>query len=335
MFPYFYPTTVAIIDDDIRFLESFDELLRREFIVRRFASPQLGLNHLVGADAEHLARIARLGAFATSAASPADEFNRLQILLSSYIGQLRGYSNRFATVSVAIVDLNMPGVDGLMICRALRRRPVRTILLTGNASEKLAVNAFNEGLIDRFVSKHEPDLLPMIASHVRDLQNAYFRRITTTIKDTLSLQCLRFMMDSAFLRFFSEVCAETRCVEYYIKSDPPGVELIRSDGHTSVLVVFDEAEIRRRTAAAREAGAPAELTGSMERGEVIAYFPSDGGLYAPNFHDHWPRYTFPARAVVGTTGWLTALLKPTDIRPFSLRDFVSFDAFVRSQANVT
>ncbi len=331
MFPYFYPTTVAIIDDDVRFLESFDELLRREFIVRRFTSPQLGLNHLVGADAEHLSRIARLGAYATAQGSPADEFDRLQIILSSYIGQLRGYPRRFETVSVAIVDLNMPGVDGLMICRALRRRPVRTILLTGNASEKLALRAFNEGLIDRFVSKHEPDLMAVIAAHVRDLQQAYFRRVTTTIKDTLSLQCLRFMTDGAFLRAFADICAEQKIVEYYVKADPPGVELIRSNGETSILLVLGDHEMRQRIEVARDAGARDDMLDAMERGRVITHFPSDGGYFEPLFRDTWDRYAFPARPIAGTTRWLTSILSPGDIRPLGLRNFVSFDEFVQDR----
>jgi CheY-like chemotaxis protein len=331
MFPYFYPTTVAIIDDDLRFLESFDELLRRDFIVRRFASPQLGLNHLVGADAEHLSRIARLGTYASAYRSTADEYDRLQILLSSHISQLRGYSKRFETVSVAIVDLNMPGVDGLMICRALRRRPVRTILLTGNASEKLALNAFNEGLIDRFVSKHEPDLMDLVASHVRDLQDAYFRRITTTIKDTLSLSALRFMREGRFLQYFSDLCATRHVVEYYIKTEPPGVEIIRADGETFLLVVLGPERIDECIAAARNAGADPDMLKAMDSGEIVTHFPTESGLYSPLFQETWRKYAFPATAVVGNERWLTAILKPTDIRPLPLQDFVSFDAFVSEQ----
>lgn len=331
MFPYFYPTTVAIIDDDVRFLESFDELMRREFLVRRFASPQLGLNHLVGADAEHLSRIARLGAYASSHGSSSDELDRLQITLSSYIGQLRGYPNRFETVSVAIVDLNMPGVDGLMICRALRRRPIRTILLTGNASEKLALRAFNEGLIDRFVSKHEPDMMTVVAAHVRDLQNAYFRRVTTTIRDTLSLQCLRFMADGAFLRAFASICSEQKAVEYYVKADPPGVELIRSNGDTSILLVLGDDEIQRRIAAARDGGARDEMLEAMEQAKIITHFPSDGGYFEPLFRDTWTRYAFPAQLIAGRPRWLTAILQPADIRPLVLHKFVSFDDFAASQ----
>lgn len=329
MFPYFYPTAVAIIDDDVRFLESFDELLRRDFIVRRFTSPQLGLNHLVGADAEHLSRIARLGTYASNYANPIDEYDRLQILLSSHISQLRGYSNRFDTVSVAIVDLNMPGVDGLMICRALRRRPVRTILLTGNASEKLALNAFNEGLIDRFVSKHEPNLMDVVAAHVRDLQNAYFRRITTTIKDTLSLRYLRFMREGRFLRFFSDLCAERDIVEYYVKTEPPGVEIIKANGDTTILMVLGPERVAEKISVARAAGAMPEMIAAMEAGTILTHFPTDSGHYAPLFRETWRKYAFPATTVDGGERWITAILQPTDIRPLPLRSFVSFDDYVR------
>ena len=59
--------------------------------------------------------------------------------------------DRFAEVSVAIVDYDMPGENGMEICRRLRNHPVRTVMLTGKADEKLATSAFNQGLIDRFV----------------------------------------------------------------------------------------------------------------------------------------------------------------------------------------
>lgn len=330
MFPYFYPTTVALIDDDVRFLESFEQLLRREFIVRRFDSPQLGLNHLVGADADHLSRIARLGGYASSA-SPADEVDRLQILLSSYVSQLRGYASRFETVSVAIIDLNMPDVDGLMICRALRRRPVRKILLTGNASERLAVSAFNDGLIDRFVSKHDPDLIEVVAGHVRDLQNAYFRRVTTTIKDALSLKFLAFMSEQPFLRYFAELCGERQIVEYYVRAHPPGVELIRADGQSWILLVLGEEALRARADAAREAGASDDMVSQMDAGEIVTQFPTEGGYFEPRFRDSWKMYAVPAKAINGGARWVTAVLPPSAFRPLGLRDFVSFNSFVQSQ----
>lgn len=330
MFPYFYPTTVALIDDDVRFLESFEALLARDFIVRRFESPQVGLNHLVGADADHLTRIARLGGYATSE-SPADELDRLQILLSSYVSQLRGYPNRFDTVSVAVIDLNMPDVDGLMICRALRRRPVRKILLTGNASERLAVNAFNEGLIDRYVSKHDPDLMTVIAGHIRDLQNAYFRRVTTTIKDALSLKFLAFMAEPPLQRYFAELCLERQIVEYYVRAHPPGIELIRADGQSWILLVLSEDAVRARADAAREAGGDPDMIAQMEAGQIVTQFPTEGGYFEQRFRDSWKMYAVPAKPISGQARWTTAVLSPSAFRPLGLRNFTSFNEFVQSQ----
>lgn len=330
MFPYFYPTTVALIDDDQRFLESFEDLLRQEFLVRRFDNAQHGLNHLIGADADHISRIARLGGYANSDAWPRDEVDRLQLLLSSYVGQLRGYAKRFEAVSVAVIDLNMPGVDGLMICRALRRRPVRTILLTGNATERVALAAFNEGVIDRFVSKHEPNLIEMMCQHIRDLQNAYFRRITTTIRDALTLRFLSFLTEGRFLRYFTDLCAERNIVEYYVRVEPPGVDLIRADGRYWALLVLSPEEIERRIVAARAADADPALIARMEDGSIIAQFPSEGGLYEPRFRESWQLYVFDAVSISGSSRWLTTLVHPTAIRPIGLRDFVCLDEYMNA-----
>lgn len=329
MFPYFYPTTVALIDDDLRFLESLDELLQRAFIVRRFESPQAGLNHLVGADAEQVRQVARLGAYARSASAPASDVDRLHALLTSYVGQLRGDARRFEMTSVAVVDLNMPGVDGLMICRALRRRPVRTILLTANASERVAIDAFNEGLIDRFISKHEPNLLNLIVEHIRDLQGAFFRRITTTIRDVLTLKFLAFMTDGVFLRYFDDLCRQRQVAEYYVRAYPPGVDLIRADGDSSVLVVLSEDEVEVRVAAARDAGAPSDMLEQMDRGEIITHFPSEGGYYEARFRDSWQLYAVPAKAIVGKSRWLTAVMRPSAIRPLGIREFVTYNDYMR------
>lgn len=289
------------------------------------------MNHLVGTDAEHISRIARLGGYLNAdAAWPTDEVDRLQLLLSSYVGQLRGYPKKFETVSVAVIDLNMPDVDGLMICRALRRRPVRTILLTGNATERVALQAFNEGLIDRFVSKHEPNLIDSISQHVRDLQNAYFRRITTTIRDTLSLRFLGFLTEGPFLRYFGHLCSERRIVEYYVRAHPPGVELIQADGRSVILLVLSEEEVEKRIDAARAADADEAMLERMQDGSTVMQFPSEGGYYEPRFRESWQLYAFDAKVITGTARWLTTIVQPTAIRPIGLRDFVSFNDYMSS-----
>lgn len=331
MFPYYYPTTTVVIDDDRNFLDSLGEALRREFLVREFNRAREGLDHLLQADELHLSQIAQLGGYLTSDGWPADGRDRLQLMLSSHVGQIRGRVERFEEVSVVILDLNMPEIDGLTICRALRRRPVRTILLTGNATERLALEAFNAGLIDRFVSKHEPTLVATVSQYIRELQQAYFRRVTTTIKETLSLGSLDFMMDPSFQRYFSQLCEDQDVVEYYARAYPPGVEIIRRDGRCWMLIVLTMIEVAERVAAARAAGADEDMVAQMERSAIITQFPSEGGTYEDRFCDSWKLYATEAHTIGSQSRWLASLVPATSIRPIGVREFLSLNDYVKLQ----
>ncbi len=66
------------------------------------------------------------------------------------------------TVAVAVVDMRMPGMDGLQLLRRIREVSPDTvrIMLTGNADQQTAVDAINQGSIFRFFGKPcDPDIL--------------------------------------------------------------------------------------------------------------------------------------------------------------------------------
>lgn len=65
---------------------------------------------------------------------------------------------------VAILDLDMPGLDGLALAQTLRERrvPVRLILLTVHRSKALVARAFASG-IDGYVAK-DAALVELVAS---------------------------------------------------------------------------------------------------------------------------------------------------------------------------
>jgi CheY-like chemotaxis protein len=332
MLPFYHPTTIALIDDDDSFLRSFDDLLSRDFVVRRFTNSLHGLNHLVDGDTAYASGIARLSPFTQREGWEYDEAARHKGLLSSMVGEVRRNPRRFETVSVAVVDAHMPDVDGMMICRALRRRPVRTVLLTGNASEHLALAAFNDGAIDRFASKHDPEFATLIVQHVRDLQHAYFRRVTLPALEALQANALHFILDSAFVRYFDKLVVAEKIVEYYVRNDPPGVDLIKSDGRTVRLIVRDRQTAQAHARSARAAHADAAMVAAMERGEILTLFPGETGSFEPRFRDDWHRYASAAQGVGET--WLAAVLPCHDTPADAPRNFVSFDEF-RQHAGAT
>jgi DNA-binding NtrC family response regulator len=67
---------------------------------------------------------------------------------------LRFLSNR-EVIAVAVVDMRMPGIDGLELLRLMQKVAPNTIriMLTGNADQQTAVDAINQGNVFRFYSK--------------------------------------------------------------------------------------------------------------------------------------------------------------------------------------
>ena len=59
------------------------------------------------------------------------------------------------TFPVVITDMRMPGMDGLMFLREARKTWPDTVyvMLTGNADQKTAIDAINEGQVFRFLNK--------------------------------------------------------------------------------------------------------------------------------------------------------------------------------------
>ena len=66
--------------------------------------------------------------------------------------------DRFNDVSVIIVDYYMDEMNGIEVCETLSKHPAKKILLTGGADkENIAIDAFNKGIIHRFINKTDPD----------------------------------------------------------------------------------------------------------------------------------------------------------------------------------
>ena len=72
---------------------------------------------------------------------------------------------------LVLLDLMMPGMDGLEVCRRLKANPqtmdIPVIFLTAAAEMELAVQALEQGAVD-FITKpfHAPELLARVRTHV-------------------------------------------------------------------------------------------------------------------------------------------------------------------------
>ena len=149
--PYFHPTTVCFVDDNESFLNSLDLELPTDWAYRTFVDPVEALAFLN----ETPPRVPL-----AERCFSADEGNHSVIHVDlNLIEQEINYCERFRRISVVIVDYSMPSINGLDFCAQLIDPHIRKVMLTGVADEKIAVQAFNAGLIHRFIPKNHPHAL--------------------------------------------------------------------------------------------------------------------------------------------------------------------------------
>ncbi|HYE48016.1 MAG TPA: hypothetical protein VEB20_00385 [Azospirillaceae bacterium] len=303
MTPYFHTTTLVAVDDDPVFLESLAFTLARDIRCEVYDSPADALEAVRGR-AGLLARARSLLAPLSPEDMqdlPGDTEDRAVRLRMSRILALAGDAERHRQISTVLVDYDMPGMDGLAFCRALGDLPVLKILLTGKADAGLAVAAFNEGIIDRFVLKQDPDVRQRLRAEVRDGVRRYFRRTTRFMRDILGAGGC-FLHDPDFAEHFHGLAAREGIAEYYLLKDPPGLLCLRADRSGFVLLVQDRDQVEAHRETARSCGAAPALVAAMGEEGVQPWF-------APESRDDrhaWDLH--PAVRVGGGGRWACSML---------------------------
>lgn len=293
--PFFHPTRVAFIDDDRTFLSFFPRSLGAGVPFSTYDSPRKLLADLAAGRIE--TRI-DLKCWTSYDGYLADHEHEHLLGLDKTMFFMRVFARqRFGTLSVAVIDFDMPEMDGLELCHALSHLPCRKILLTGQASESQAVAAFNEGLIDCFIPKGEPNLKPVVLERIRRYQRAFIADSTRLVRQALRTEASVTWDDPGFSHLLRGLCEARGIVEYYAISDPAdGFVLVDAEGQGSLLLTFSPETLDSQALSARVSGAPAEIVRRLAKRQTGLYFAEDSG-----------------RSVLDPMGWVRACV---DLRPF-------------------
>lgn len=307
VYPYQFPTTVVLVDDDAAFLANFSLALDAALSFRLFDSAAAALAYLNRADQPSPLYQRCLSHYRDAVGcSVADQLIRLDV---SALAREIGNPDRFGEVSVVIVDYDMPGMDGLELCRRLRHSRIKRLLLTGVGDERVAVKAFNAGLIDRFISKSERNLAEEVNAAVRELQSRYFRDVQRTLRESLNLEAPPFMRDPVFAAYFHGLLREHGYVEYYFTAEPAGFLLLTADGTLGRLLVYTDADLRSQWEIACDQDCPPELAYALSSGSAVPYFWHTEGFYRPECGPDWRSYLYPATPLPGAELYYIALVK--------------------------
>ncbi len=234
---------------------------------------------------------------------------------------------RFQRTSIAVADFSMPAMEGLTLLTSIEDPSVKTILMSGLGDEKLALEAFNEGVIDRYVPKHRETTLDMVIDHVKELHHEYFLDQQRAIQESLFLNPPALLEDPFVCRHFAELRKKHGFVEHYLVGDPPGFVFVTANGALSRLIVLSNAEVTEQVEYATRHGAPDGVVRALSSRSRIGFFSERAETYGSEPYP-WRDFLYSPTQLGGDQGWWAALVTdpPADI-DFSSTES-SYDAYL-------
>ena len=326
---YQHPTLTVVIDDSQSFLESLAFQLDPHLAHKVFHDTQVAMDwlrhtHLQSKknkmDPLHVGYDAQTESFERRSASI--DLDRIYHIATD--------RQRFNMPAVLVIDYSMPQMNGVEFCREIRGLPCKKIMLTGQADEKIAVNAFNQKLIDSFIKKNDPDALSHLEAEIINLQKDFFRGQTHTLKDLLSRHSYAFLSDPAMEALVEQLCNRFHFVEFYLFPNPDGILFLDMQGKATLMVIETDASLIAHLEIARDQGAPPELLSALQELRLVPFFSDTGGVYRNVVGHHWLSYCLPPQVCHGYQDYYWAMF---DLPPHYLQSPVySYAEFLLDQA---
>jgi len=303
---YSHPTLTVLVDDSDSFLKSLSFQLNPQLASKTFYDSRAAL--------DWLKRSARRDDLPLHANFDTQNQPPAQCNVAFDVEQIYRISERrerFATPAVLVVDYSMPQMNGIEFCEALRHLPCKKILFTGAADEKIAVNAFNRGLIDRYIKKSDERALDQLETEIVALQADYFAGQSETLRELMVLHNSPFLRDPAITALVRELAPRMGFVEHYIFPNPSGILFLDRHGKAMLMIIETEKGFGSQYEIARDSDAPPSLLYALQERRVIPFF-SDAegdGMYASGMGDNWHRYCAAPQICDGLERYFWALFE--------------------------
>jgi len=309
---YHHPSLTVLIDDSDSFLKSLSFQLDPALASKSFHDTRSAIDWLDQQRGESQ----RSGALHASYDTYPNAHEECNIAFDiDQIHRISFRRQRFLTPSVLVVDYSMPQMNGVQVCEALRHLPCKKILFTGVADEKIAVDAFNRGLIDRYIKKSDDDALDKLEAQIVALQREFFVARSAPLRDMLALHNYAFVSDQTFAQLVRDLVKEHRIVEHYVYSNPAGILMYDQDGRAQLLVVETEASMNSHFEVACDNEAPDSLLNALRERCIVPWFREGDGMYSKANAQTWHKYVAPARLCRGAQNYYWAMfpLEPGEL----------------------
>ena len=218
------PGSIVFLDDDTDYLETLAMVIPAAWQVALYSRPSAFLRRM-------REEPARWEADAMQQLQMIDRWRQGQPLLPQVLHYWATHPERYQLAQTSVVDYAMPGTDGLTVLNTLLDWPGSRVLLTGQADEQIAIQAFNNGLIDQFVPKQTTDITRHLLGVLQRLAQAPHPRLNTMWRSVLTSNQLSLLQIPSVAQYLRDYTLN-HWVEYAVIGEPFG--LLGVDGHGQV-----------------------------------------------------------------------------------------------------
>ena len=322
----FHPTRVVVVDDSHEFLGS----LRRNLSTSQasyefFKTPQKALDYL------------------NEVYQPDPFPNRFVSAFPTHVPECHSFDvdvvhthhevyrpGRFDEISVVIVDYSMPGKSGVEFCHQIKDSNIQKILLTGVGDENVAIQAFNEGVINQYIRKQDHTMSELVNQAVENAQWRYFNRFSEMpLKAIRTAQPnARAIDDPDFHGFFKRLLKEHDFKEAYLCESMGSYVFLTEDGDTHALVVSDAEQFKQyaEIGGFDNIARPDVVQALHDRKKMLFYRNRD----ATETLDagEWQNHLYPPKTLQGKLGTYYYILEPNlfDIDKTRVLPFADYKA---------
>ena len=237
---------------------------------------------------------------------------------------------RFDQISVIVVDYDMPGMNGLEFCKQVTDPNIQKILLTGIADEQIAVQAFNEGVIHKFIKKEDRVRGELLHEAILDAQKRYFLKLSRIINEAVQGQSRlkSALADSSFLPVFQEIVAQNNIVEHYQFESSGSLLTLDASGKLGAIFIHSEdrmAHDYEEVMSEPDSTVANRVKESLKNKTHMLCYLSEEGTPWPAL-EQWEDYLCPARKIEGESSTYYCAYQPNGIEINTL-DMLSFGIY--------
>lgn len=208
--------------------------------------------------------------------------------------------DRFKDISVLIVDYNMDELNGIEFCDALAKHPAKKILLTGSADkEKVVIEAFNNSVIHRFISKSDPNFPNKLRQAISVLKDAFFRDLSLRLIPHFPTNSIKTLQNPAYINFINNQHAQFNSVEFYQLDIGGSMLFLDQNGIPTWFIVKSDIEINNYKIIADDQDAGREIIEAFNNRKTLPFFFTNDDYKYPA--SQWDSFLYPAHQLPGVT----------------------------------